>query len=37
MENSLLKLIASLEQKRDDGSWTDQLMIKESNVVYECS
>ncbi len=36
LENGLLKLISSLEQKRDDGTWTDQLMVKESNATYDC-
>lgn len=36
LENGLLKLIGKLEQKRDDGTWVDQLIVKESNAVYEC-
>jgi len=35
LENGLLKLVEKLEQKRDDGTWVDHLVVKESNVVYE--
>ncbi|MBW2079312.1 MAG: four helix bundle protein [Deltaproteobacteria bacterium] len=35
LENGLLKLVESLEQKRKDGDWIDHLMIKEANAVYE--
>ena len=34
LENELLRLVESLEQKRDKGDWTDHLMVKESNVTY---
>jgi four helix bundle protein len=34
LENGLLKLIASLEQKRETGEWIDHLMVKECNDVY---
>ena len=34
LENGLLKLVESLEQKRERGEWIDHLMVKESNVVY---
>ena len=34
LENGLLKLVQSLEQKRDRGEWIDNLMVKESNMVY---
>jgi four helix bundle protein len=34
LENGLLKLVESLEEKRDHGEWTDHLLIKESNLVY---
>jgi four helix bundle protein len=34
LENGLLKLVESLEQKRERGEWTDHLMIKESNTIY---
>ena len=32
LENGLLKLVQSLEEKRELGEWTDHLMIKESNA-----
>jgi four helix bundle protein len=35
LENGLLKLVESLEQKRERGEWTDHLMVKESNAIYE--
>jgi four helix bundle protein len=34
LENGLLRLVEALEQKRDDGKWQDQLIIKESNLAY---
>jgi four helix bundle protein len=34
LENGLLKLVESLEKKRDQGDWTDHLMVKESNLAY---
>lgn len=34
LENGLLKLVQRLEQKREQGDWTDRLMIKESNAAY---
>jgi len=34
LENGLLKLIESLEQKREKGDWIDHLIVKESNVAY---
>ena len=34
LENGLLKLVESLEEKRDRGEWTDHLLIKESNLVH---
>ncbi len=34
LENGLLKLVQSLEQKRDSGEWIDNLTVKESNVAY---
>ena len=34
LENGLLKLVASLEQKREHGDWVDHLMVKESNAIY---
>ncbi len=35
LENGLLKLVESLEQKREQGDWIDHLMVKESNELYE--
>jgi four helix bundle protein len=34
LENGLLRLVESLEHKRERGEWTDYLMIKESNAIY---
>ncbi len=34
LENGLLKLVESLERKRDQGDWIDSLVVKESNAVY---
>ena len=34
LENGLIKLVESLEQKREQGDWIDHLMVKESNAVY---
>ena len=34
LENGLLKLVESLERKREQGDWIDHLMVKESNAVY---
>jgi four helix bundle protein len=34
LENGLLKLVESLEKKREIGEWTDYLMVKESNLAY---
>jgi len=34
LENGLLKLVESLEQKRERGEWIDHLMIKEANAAY---
>ena len=34
LENGLLKLVVSLEQKRERGEWIDHLMVKESNAIY---
>jgi four helix bundle protein len=33
-ENGLLKLIESIEHKRDQGEWIDHLSIKETNALY---
>ena len=35
LENGLLKLVESLEEKRERGEWIDHLMVKESNVIYD--
>jgi four helix bundle protein len=34
LENGLLKLVQSLERKRDQGDWIDHLVVRESNSVY---
>jgi four helix bundle protein len=34
LENSLLKLVESLERKKFDGAWVDSLVVKESNDNY---
>ena len=34
LENGLLKLIESLEYKKESGDWVDNLMTKESNAIY---
>jgi four helix bundle protein len=34
LENGLLKLVESLERKRETGDWIDSLVIRESNVAY---
>jgi four helix bundle protein len=34
LENELLKLVESLECKREQGDWIDHLIIKESNAIY---
>jgi four helix bundle protein len=34
LENGLLKLIESLENKRVQGGWIDHLMVKETNAIY---
>jgi four helix bundle protein len=35
LENGLLKLVESLERKKEAGDWIDHLIVKESNVIYE--
>lgn len=35
LENGLLRLVESLERKRDSGEWIDSLVVKESNGIYE--
>jgi four helix bundle protein len=34
LENGLLKLVQSLEVKRQSGDWIDHLMVKEANAIY---
>ena len=34
LENGLLKLVESLEYKKESGDWVDNLMTKESNTIY---
>jgi len=34
LENGLLKLVESLEKKKESGDWIDYLMVKESNAAY---
>ncbi len=34
LENGLLKLVESLEQKRDRGDWIDHLTVKEDGSIY---
>jgi len=35
LENGLLRLVESLEHKRDSASWLDQSVIKETNAIYQ--
>jgi hypothetical protein len=35
LENELLKLVESLERKREQDDWIDHLIIKETNAIYE--
>jgi hypothetical protein len=35
LENGLLRLVEALEEKDSTGSWTDTLVIRESNAVYQ--
>jgi four helix bundle protein len=37
LENGLLKLVESLERKKLAGDWIDNLIVKESNVIYEAT
>lgn len=34
LENGLLKLVESLERKRDTGDWDDSLVVREANALY---
>lgn len=35
IENGLLRLVESLEKKRDTASWSDQSVIRETNAIYQ--
>jgi hypothetical protein len=37
LENALLKLIEALERKRDDGTWTDNPLLHDLELLYEGS
>jgi len=37
LENGLLRLVASLEEKRESGDWIDHLMVREANAIYGSS
>ena len=37
LENGLLRLVESLKQKRDSGTWTETLSIRETNATYRAS
>jgi len=34
IENGLLRLVESLEKKREHGTWIDTLIVRESNAIY---
>jgi hypothetical protein len=34
LENGLIKLVEKLEEKQQDGSWIDHMMVKECNDLY---
>jgi len=34
IENGLLRLVESLERKREQGDWVDTLVVRESNAIY---
>jgi four helix bundle protein len=34
LENGLLKLVQSLERKRESGDWTETLIIRDCNIAY---
>jgi four helix bundle protein len=34
LENGLLKLVESLERKKELGDWIDTLIVRESNAIY---
>jgi four helix bundle protein len=35
IENGLLRLVESLERKREGGDWIDTLIVRESNAAYD--
>ena len=35
LENGLLRLVESLERKRDSAQWAEQSVIRESNAIYD--
>ena len=37
LENGLLKLVQSLEHKKETGDWTESLIVEESNTAYYCA
>jgi hypothetical protein len=37
LENGLLRLVASLEEKRESGDWIDHLLVREANAIYGSS
>ena len=34
IENGMIRLVESLERKRDSGEWIDTLLIREANATY---
>jgi hypothetical protein len=35
LENGLLRLVEALEQKSSAGTWIDNLIVQESNAIYQ--
>jgi four helix bundle protein len=35
LENGLLRLVQSLEEKRDEGDWIDTMVIRDGNALYD--
>lgn len=35
LENGLIKLVEKLEEKQQDGSWIDHMMVRECNELYQ--
>jgi len=35
LENGMLRLVESLEKKKESGEWIDQLMVKDINHIYK--